>query len=138
MEWRARFMSYIEQSPDCWNWTGGLTSRGYGKFWRDGRTVSAHRTSYELHVGPIPDGLHIDHLCRNRRCVRPDHLEPVTARDNLLRGDTLAAGNVAKTECANGHPYDDGNTYRAPDGSRMCRTCMRDRDRRRYWRLKAG
>jgi hypothetical protein len=117
----------------------GLTSEGYGKFWLDGRAQLAHRIAYELNVGPIGDGLHIDHLCRNRACVRPDHLEPVTIRDNLMRGpSTLAAINAAKTHCRNGHEFDAVNTYRPTDGSRMCRECMRASDRRAYWRKKAA
>jgi hypothetical protein len=109
---------------------------GYGKFWRDGKTVSAHRVAYELFVGPIPAGMQIDHLCRNRLCVRPEHLQLATVRENLLRGNTHAAANAAKTHCPAGHPYDEQNTYRPPDGSRMCKECMRAKDRRRYWRLK--
>jgi hypothetical protein len=131
-------MSKVRKGDGCWGWDAGHTPAGYAKFWRDGRTQLAHRLIYEHERGPIPDGLVIDHLCRNRGCVNPDHLEVVTTRTNLLRGDTLAAANVAKTHCRNGHEYDDANTYRAPDGQRMCRVCMRAHDRARYWRLKSG
>lgn len=136
MDWIVRFMSKVRTTEDCWEWIAGCTPEGYGKFWINGKTDLAHRVAYRLHVGPIPHGLVLDHLCRNRRCVRPDHLEPVTHRTNLLRGDTLAAANVAKTHCRNGHPYSEVNTYIAPDGSRMCRLCMRASGRRRYWRLR--
>lgn len=135
MDWRARFWIKVDKSGDCWLWTAGRTPEGYGKFWLDGRTVLAHRVAFELGHGPIPDGLQLDHLCRVRHCVR--HLEPVTVRDNLMRGPgTLAAINAAKTHCRNGHEFTDANTYRPPDGSRMCRECMRAKDRRAYWRKK--
>lgn len=138
MHYADRFNAKISRG-ECWEWTGGLTPAGYGKFWLDGRTVLAHRLSYELHVGPIPPGMQLDHLCRRRSCVRPDHLQPVTIRDNLLRGvDTLAALNVAKTHCRNGHEFTDANTYRPPDGSRVCRECQRAKDRRRYWKARAA
>jgi hypothetical protein len=138
VDWEARFRSKIQRGDYCWQWTGSVARRiGYGKFWRDGKTLSAHRVAYELFVGPIPDGLQLDHLCRNRLCVRPEHLQLVTVRENLLRGHTHAAANAAKSHCPAGHPYDERNTYRAPDGSRMCRPCMRERDRRRYWQRKA-
>ena len=136
MEWSERFMSKVRKTSGCWEWAAGRTPAGYGKFYLGGKTVLAHRVSYELHVGRIPKGLNLDHLCRNRACVNPAHLEPVTVRTNLLRGDTLAAANSVKTHCINGHEFNDANTYRVPDGSRMCRVCMRARDRARYWRLK--
>ena len=87
-----------------------------------GKHFLAHRMIYELLVGPIPDGLEIDHLCRNRGCVNPGHMEPVTHRENLMRGDTVAAANPAKTHCIRGHPYDDENTYRY-GSHRYCRAC---------------
>lgn len=108
----------------CWIWSGSLTStdrhtgvRRYGQFWINGRTVMAHRWSYEEFVGPIPDGLTIDHLCRVSRCVNPRHLEPVTMLENIRRGPT-----AQKTHCKHGHPFDNRNTKRYR-GTRMCRTC---------------
>lgn len=81
-----RFWAKVEKSDSCWLWTGALfPSNGYGALHLDGAAVPAHRVSYELNVGPIPDGLTIDHLCRVRACVRPDHLEPVTQAENLRR-----------------------------------------------------
>ena len=119
-----RLMKKIEVVGECWLWTAGKAPNGYGKCWLDGRTVGAHRAIYELLVGPIPEGLVIDHLCRVRHCVNPDHLEPVTQQENLLRGDTFQARNRAKTHCPQGHPYDESNT-RMFAGKRACRTCGR-------------
>lgn len=121
----------------CIEWIAARYWHGYGHFHSTqtadakSRDIYAHRWSYEYHVGPIPEGLHIDHLCRNRLCVNPAHLEPVTHRVNTLRGIGFAAVNAAKTHCANGHPYDQGNTYTDPKGYRHCRTCRREVDRKR-------
>jgi hypothetical protein len=123
-----RFLENVTKTEGCWLWTGGLWETGYGRFWFDGRTVLAHRWSYEHHTGPIPKGRHLDHLCRVRECVRPDHLEPVTARENLMRGETAAARNAAKTECPYGHPYDEANTYRDKRGRRSCIKCRDERE----------
>jgi len=91
----------------------------------------AHRVLYEWTVGPVPAGLELDHLCRVRRCVRPSHLEPVSRRENLLRGVTIPAAHVAKTHCPAGHPYVGANLELRPRGYRVCRTCHRERSRRR-------
>ena len=128
-----RFWSKVDLSAPngCWLWTAGKFINGYGAFRLGNRTVYAHRFSYEALVGPIPPELQIDHLCRVRRCVNPAHLEPVTCRENTLRGDTSAAHNAAKTECPQGHPYDEENTYLDPKGGRRCRECARQLDERR-------
>lgn len=117
----------------CWLWTGADTVKGGYKRMTTtgGRHVLAHRWAYELLVGAVPVGLTLDHLCRNPACVNPRHLEPVTMRENSLRAaSSLAAINVAKTHCPQGHPYDDTNTYRMPAGGRDCRTCVRERGAR--------
>lgn len=132
----ARFWSKVEFGHQCWNWAGGK-SGGYGYFRLvpSRNMVPAHRVAYELVVGPIPEGLTIDHLCRNRACVNPAHMEPVTLRENLMRGDTLAAANTRKTHCLRGHEFDAENTQ-FHRGSRRCRACSRDRMRRRLDRLR--
>lgn len=128
-----RFAALVAKSDGCWLWQGGADLRGYGTFWRDGKNHPAHRVSYELYVGAIPDDMHLDHLCRTPRCVRPDHLEPVTPRENLMRGSTTqAAINAAKTHCIHDHPLAGGNLHIDKDGKRRCNACRRERVRR--WR----
>lgn len=121
----------------CVEWLAGLAGDGYGHFHttqtpeEKARDVYAHRWSYEYHVGPIPEGLHIDHLCRNHKCVSPDHLEAVQQRVNTLRGTAFTAINAAKTHCDSGHQFTADNTYIDPLGYRHCRTCRREVDRNR-------
>lgn len=131
-EWVDRFWSKVEKTETCWLWKGTKsksTSDIYGAFPRkiDGKTAvrRAHRVAYELVKGPIPDGLVIDHLCRNPLCVNPDHLEPVTQQENTLRGIGPSAKNAVKTECDKGHPFDDENTYWYK-GYRACKECKRE------------
>ena len=122
-----RFWSKVDVSApnECWEWTAGRNSTGYGTF-RIGRDMrGAHRVAYELSVGPIPEGLQIDHLCRNVTCVNPAHLEPVTQRENSLRGVSPAAVNATKTHCPKGHEYTPENTE-MDSGGRRCRICRRD------------
>ena len=107
----------------CWEWMGYRTPKGYGGVAIKNKTHRAHRVVYELLVGPIPVGLDLDHICRNRGCVRPDHLEPVTCKENLMRGLTHAALNAAKTHCPHGHLYDEKNTILKKSGTRLCREC---------------
>jgi hypothetical protein len=124
-----RFAAKVTKTEGCWLFTGQIDRGGYGLFWYEDRLRGAHRVSYELYVGPIPDGLHLDHLCRNRACVNPAHLEPVTNRENTLRG---ILPNKLKTHCKWGHPYSEENTWTDPKtGWRQCRTCNRARDRKR-------
>lgn len=133
-----RFMKNVMIMPSgCLEWTGGLNGVGYGQFYigkkARGQTVQgdtgkgyAHRWSYEHFVGPIPEGLHLDHLCRNRKCVNPEHLEPVTIRENLLRGIGPSSIHAKKTHCPAGHEYAGDNLYIHPTKRmRYCRTCGR-------------
>lgn len=123
----------------CWIWGGLLMKNGYGRISRGGHAgpmILTHRAAYEVLVVPVPEGLQIDHLCRVRACCNPDHLEPVTCRENLLRGSGWVAVNARKTECPQGHPYDEANTYRRSNGRRVCRTCGRERALVAYHRKK--
>lgn len=108
----------------CWEWAGVLTPKGYPRM-HDKRGISAHRYSYVLHTGHDPLGLDIDHLCRNRRCVNPQHLEAVTARVNILRGTCPAAVNARRTHCKRGHEYVDGSYWVRPSRptERLCKEC---------------
>lgn len=109
----------------CWLWTRS-TTKGYGKIRLNGAQILVHRLAYESAVGPIPDGLTIDHLCRVRGCVNPAHLEAITRGENTLRGETISARNAVKTHCVNGHEFTAENT-RVADGHRACRACQRAR-----------
>jgi hypothetical protein len=118
-------MNKVTVSPEgCWIWSGAVTSHGYGVLWLDGRSRVAHRVSYELHVGLIPDGYEVDHLCRATRCVRPEHLEAVTNEVNTARS-TNPRGDIIRTGmCQRGHSFQD--PYIAPKtGKRNCRECRR-------------
>jgi hypothetical protein len=129
-----RFWAKVDKSGDCWQWTAAKCSRGYGAFGVDRKPRRAHRVAYELVVGPIPDGLELDHLCRNPSCVNPEHLEPVTHRENMRRGTGVFGVNARKTHCNSGHLYDEANTIWEPNGSRRCRMCKNLRRQEVYWR----
>lgn len=122
-------------TPTCWLWTGLTTYDGYGRVKIGRKQLAAHRLSYMIHRGPIPNGLVLDHLCRVRNCVNPWHLEAVTDRVNILRGLGSAPRNMAVTHCIHGHRFDEANTYvwTQPNGQkkRMCRACNLDRWRKR-------
>jgi len=131
-----RFWSKVDAVGPCWLWTAS-TRYGYGQYriseprWK---TVLAHRWAWETLVGPIPDGLVTDHLCRVRRCVNPDHLELVTRRENNLRGFSPCAIRARAQLCVNGHEFD-GITIK---GYRHCKTCKRDASRRERAAKRGG
>lgn len=116
-----------EHKPElgpCWLWTGHIvTGKGYGRIRVYGKYQKAHRVSYELFVSLVPEGLQLDHLCRVRHCVNPAHLEPVTNKENGLRGTSIPAQNNRKTHCSKGHPLSGENLYPRTDGGRRCRIC---------------
>lgn len=118
---KERFLTKINKTATCWLWIAGKNIRdGYGKFWLDNKLKSAHRVSYEFFKGPIPEGLDLDHLCRVRHCVNPDHLEPVTAYENMRRSPFF---NGNKTHCIRGHEFNKRNTIFMNDGHRKCNKC---------------
>ena len=132
-----RFFDKVVVDPEtgCWNWKAQRTWNGYGRFRLDGKLHYAHRVCYELVKGKIPEGLELDHLCRNRGCVRPGHLEAVTHQENVRRG---VPANSAKTHCLQGHRLSGDNLYVRPDGERVCRTCRAERARRYRTKKKKG
>lgn len=134
-----RFWSFVALIPEhpCWEWIG-CGNGSYGQFHKDGRHMVAHRASYELFVGEIPAGMTLDHLCRNRRCVNPAHLEPVTQRANTLRGIGPSAKNASKTHCPRGHEYSGDNTYIHAQGYRVCRACTLAQQKIRKDRIRAA
>jgi len=132
-----RFLKHIKITESgCWEWTGCKT-RGYGSFY-DIHTKQAHRFSYGMFKGAILEGLTLDHICRNRACVNPEHLEPVTLLENIERGFAGLINNhhKRKTHCPQGHPYNENNTYHIPTGGRGCKICRLERTRQ--FRLRVG
>lgn len=130
MPHKTRFWAKVDKAGPggCWLWTAAIDTHGYGAFRLEGRTVKAHRLAVELERGPIPDGLVIDHLCRVRHCVNPGHLEPVTNRENILRGVSPPASNARRDTCDQGHELE----VSAWTGKRACPECVKAR--RRAWR----
>jgi len=129
-----RLWARVEKTETCWLWTGKPSTGGYGRIGTVGKKLApVHRVAYELLRGPVPDGLVLDHLCRVRHCVNPDHLEPVTQRENILRGEGAAAKAARRTHCPAGHPYD---RITSTSGARRCRQCERDGQYRRYWAVR--
>lgn len=125
-----RFWAKVEKTATCWLWRGA-TGDGYGHAFWNGAVVRAHRVSYELARGAIPAGLEIDHLCRERRCVNPDHLEAVEPRINKLRGESIVTQWAKRDACGRGHPFTPENTLMRSDGGRRCRVCQREFEARR-------
>ena len=139
MDLPLRVINKIDWSGNCWVWIGANTGgeHPYGVTWDGTRRVKAHRFSYEASGRTIPDGLVIDHLCRNTRCVRPSHLEPVTAAENILRGTAPGPRAINTNLCKRGHEYTPENTFVRGDGYRECRECMRMRSRAKKARKRA-
>lgn len=129
----ARFWSKVDRTDGCWLWHGWKTADGYGRFDIGDRKVLAHRFAYESNVGPIPDGLVLDHLCRVRDCVNPAHLEAVTVAENNRRGFGPVQAFALRTHCAEGHPLGPAT----PGKRRVCRPCANERNRRYKARLRA-
>jgi hypothetical protein len=122
----------IEPNSGCWLWTGSLNDTGYGQLWVGSKSTRAHRLSYELHVGPIPEGMHVCHHCDNPPCCNPNHLFVGSHTDNMAdkikkgRGvNPIATLNTTKTHCPSGHPYEGGNLYVCTRGVRNCKECRR-------------
>lgn len=129
--WELAFWSRVDvRRYGCWNWRGSRTDFGYGRFWISGKFRKAHQVAYELLVGHMPDGLVPDHLCRNPGCVRPDHLEAVTQRVNILRGVSVVAQNARRDSCINGHQFNEKNTYLYEGRHRHCRACKNESQRK--------
>jgi hypothetical protein len=125
-------MANCDENPStgCWEWNLRLDKKGYGRTKLQGhrdQLFQAHRVMYELLIGPIPDGLQLDHLCRVRHCVNPIHLEPVTSAENSRRGEWWG-----KPRCAQGHEFTPENTYWTSRHTRFCRECKRIYERRYY------
>lgn len=121
-----RFWDKVEKTESCWNWTAYKDRDGYGHFKTDKISHYAHRFSYELFKNKIPQDKELDHLCRNRKCVNPNHLEVVTHKENMLRGESIQTKNAQKTHCVNGHEFNEENTYVWKNNNRRCRVCNRN------------
>lgn len=134
---KAKLLARAVAGPNsCLIWTGAKNNSGYGQIRVNGTTTYTHRLAYEVFVGPIPEGLHLDHLCRNRACCNPHHLEPVTSGENTRRGEP-----ANRTHCPEGHPYDEANTRireridqksKTPVRTRECRECALIRQRQKH------
>jgi hypothetical protein len=140
-EWRKlptdeRFHArYVVIDGDCWQWQGALTTRGYGMFWYCGKQICAHVAAYLLHKGDIPEGLEVDHLCGNKACVNPDHLEAVTHQVNVARGSLKRR----RSHCWRGHPLEGDNVrIHRVQGTRYCVQCNRIRATEFYDKIRKG
>lgn len=130
----VRFLAKVKKTDTCWLWTAGTNGNGYGMIKANKIKTYAHRVSYELYKGKIPAGLTIDHLCRVKLCVNPDHLEAVTSDENNRRSPfTVTSINRAKTHCKNGHEFNENNTRLSKQNKRTCIICYRKWDSNRYY-----
>lgn len=126
------FEIHVVRGDGCWEWNGSKYITGYTKITSGRKQALGHRWAFEHYRGPIPDGMVIDHLCRNRGCVNPDHMEVVTNEENLRRGAGYAIQNGMRSACINGHEYTPENTYVEPNGVKIrCRACAAEREQNR-------
>ena len=133
-----RFLSKIDSSGECWVWTAYTRRDGYGRIKIGRKMFLSHRKSFLWSRGYLTEGLQIDHLCRNHSCVNPDHLEEVTQRENILRGEGKCAMQARQTHCVRGHELTEENTRRRLDypAKRLCKKCAKIRDHSRWLRVK--
>lgn len=140
-EYIERFWSKVNKHSghfyldvECWEWTAGTNSKGYGYFWYNGKTIQAHQLAWAFtgHKNPVDQGLELDHLCRNHLCVNPSHLDPVTRRTNQRRGLTIAGINLSKSHCPQGHAYNGDNLRINSTGGRCCVICARHASKKWY------
>lgn len=131
---QAQFLERVQVggADECWPWLGASFETHGNRYGTCGSADLAHRVSFEMHNGPLADGLVVDHICRNGLCVNPSHLEAVTNVENIMRGNGTPAVNARKTHCKSGHPLEGNNLRRRRDGRRVCRTCEKERNAARY------